>query len=234
MDVSADLRAQLLDLISGDTLPKDGRLPPERDLAAQLGVSRARLRQVLDLLEREGAVYRRQGSGTFATPPTQDGSGPLGRLARAVTPHDIMEVRLEVEPALAAHAASRARPDDLARLEQFMRATLTATEPHSYETADDVFHYHIALAAKNPLFLEIFDSIRTVRKLMTWGARREQSHTPEAMARFAIQHRTLFEAIAAHDTTEAARLMQMHLLDVNQAVLRGALPAEKNETVNSR
>ncbi len=211
----------LTTLIASGELPADGRLPPERHLADRFGISRARLRQALDDLEEAGVVYRRQGRGTFAAPPTHDRSGPLGRIAREVTPQDIMEVRLEIEPALAALAALRARSDDLSRLEQAMRATLNLEWQGSYEAADDIYHYQIALTARNPLFLEIFDSIRTVRKLATWDASRRLSHTPEAMTRFGAQHRVLFEAIAARDGAEAARHMEVHLLDVNRAVLRG-------------
>ncbi|WP_235856077.1 FadR/GntR family transcriptional regulator [Mesobaculum littorinae] len=221
----ADLMRRLQDLLVSDAVPADGRLPPERDLAARFGVSRARLRHALDALADKGTIYRRQGHGTFAAPPVVCGSTALSRIAREATPQDVMEVRLEIEPALAAHAASRARADDLARLEQMMLATLDQCERAAYETADDIFHYNIAVAAKNPLFLEIFGSIRTVRKLATWSDARRETHTPEVMARFGGQHRALFEAIAARDSAEAARLMELHLLDVNQTVRRRATEA---------
>ena len=213
------LSDRLARMIAGGGLPDDGRLPPERDLAQRFGVTRNRLRQALDLLEARGAIYRRQGRGTFATPPTHGGRGPLGRLAREVTPQDLMEVRLEIEPALAAHAATRASKDEIARLERFMLKTLGIDDPATYEAADEVFHYHIALSARNPLFLELFDSIRTVRKLTTWNASRRDSHTPDVMARFGAQHRTLFEAIAARDAPEAAHRMELHLFDVNRALV---------------
>lgn len=218
MTANETLTQTLRKAITAGDLAVDGRLPPERELAEQFGVSRAKIRQALDTLEQAGTVYRRQGRGTFVTPPTLSSTGSLGRLAVEVTPQDIMEVRLEIEPALAAHAASRARVDDLARLEQFMLATLDLQERAAYEAADDIFHYQIALTAKNPLFLTFFDSIRTLRKLTTWDASRQNSHTPEMMARFGDQHRTLFEAIASGNAPEAARLMEAHLLDVTHAV----------------
>jgi DNA-binding FadR family transcriptional regulator len=219
MDVT-DLTARLTEMIASGDLPPDRRLPPERQLAERFGVTRARLRNALDALEHQGVLYRRQGRGTFAAPPTQDNSSALGRLARELTPHDIMEVRMEIEPALAAHAAARARADDIARLEQFMKATLDQSERDAYEAADDIFHYQIASIARNPLFLEIYDSIRTVRRLTAWGATRRVSHTPETMARLGGQHMRLFEAIASADSAEASRTMELHLLDVNQLILR--------------
>ncbi|CUH40221.1 Putative L-lactate dehydrogenase operon regulatory protein [Jannaschia seosinensis] len=212
---------RLSELLASGEVPVDGRLPAERDLAERFSVSRAKLRLALDRLEKEGTIYRRQGRGTFAAPPVSHGSTALCRLAREATPQDVMEVRLEIEPALAAHAATRARNGDLARLEQLMLATIDLAERATYETADDIFHYNIAVLARNPLFLEIYDSIRTVRKLAAWGNIRRESHTPEVMAKFGEQHRALFAAISSRDGPKAARLMEEHLRDVNHMVLRG-------------
>ena len=72
------------------------------------------------------------------------------------------------------------------------------------------------------LFLEMYESLRTVRKLATWGEVRRESHTPDVMARFGEQHRALFAAISCRDGHGAAQLMEEHLLDVNRTVMRGA------------
>ncbi|WP_292287476.1 FadR/GntR family transcriptional regulator [Marivita sp.] len=217
-----DLFRQLSHLMQSGEVAIDGRLPPERELAERFGVSRSKLRVTLERLEEEGTVYRRQGRGTFAAPPVSQGHSALTRIAREVTPQDIMEVRLEIEPALAAHAAARARRGDLARLEQMMLATIDTGERAAYEIADDTFHYNIAVIARNPLFLEVYDSIRTVRKLATWASLRRESHTPDVMTRFGEQHRALFNAISCRDSQQAVRLMQEHLLDVNRLVLRAS------------
>lgn len=214
-----ELVQSLTSLLSSDEIHPDGRLPAERDLADKLGVTRARLREALDVLESDGRIYRRQGRGTFAAPPIASRQPAFTRLAREVTPQDIMEVRLEIEPALAAQAASRARRGDIARLQQFMQATLDHTDRCAYDIADDTFHYWIAALAQNPLFLQIYDSIRTVRKLATWEALRRESLTPDIMARFGEQHVALFEAISTRDSVQAARRMKLHLLDVNHTLL---------------
>ncbi|TQE98178.1 MAG: FadR family transcriptional regulator [Spiribacter salinus] len=215
-----DLFRKLSHLIESSEVAIDGRLPPERKLAERFGVSRSKLRLTLERLEDEGSVYRRQGRGTFAAPPVSQGYSALSRIARAVTPQDLMEVRFEIEPALAAHAAARARSGDVARLEQLMLATIDTDERAAYEIADDTFHYNIAVIARNPLFLEVYDSIRTVRKLATWASIRRESHTPDVMTRFGEQHRALFAAISSQDSQQASRLMHVHLLDVNRMVLR--------------
>jgi DNA-binding FadR family transcriptional regulator len=203
----------------GDIL-KDGRMPPERALAEHLGVSRARLRLALGLLQEDGTIYRRHGQGTFATPPPATNADSLRHLARQVTPSDIMEVRLEVEPALAALAADRARPQEIERLEQLMRATLNLSNPDDYEAADDKFHYKIAETARNPLFLTVYESIRAVRREVAWTSRRRNYHSPETLQILGEQHLTLANAITRRDSLGAAAAMEQHLLTVSKTLLR--------------
>ena len=203
----------------GDIL-NEGRMPPERALAEHFGVSRARLRLALGLLQEDGTIYRRHGQGTFATPPPATNADSLRHLARQVTPSDVMEVRLEVEPALAALAADRARPQEIERLDQLMRATLNLSDPDAYEAADDMFHYKIAEMARNPLFLTVYESIRAVRREVAWTSRRRSSHAPETLQILGEQHMTLNDAIARRDTLGAAAAMEQHLLTVSKTLLR--------------
>ena len=203
----------------GDIL-NDGRMPPERALAEHFGVSRARLRLALGLLQEDGTIYRRHGQGTFATPPPATNADSLRHLARQVTPSDVMEVRLEVEPALAALAADRARPQEIERLDQLMRATLNLSDPDAYEAADDMLHYKIAEMARNPLFLTVYESIRAVRREVAWTSRRRTYHAPETLQILGEQHMTLNDAIARRDTLGAAAAMEQHLLTVSKTLLR--------------
>ncbi|KAA0917692.1 FadR family transcriptional regulator [Aquicoccus porphyridii] len=203
----------------GDLLDK-GRMPPERTLAERFGVSRARLRLALDLLQEDGTIFRRRGKGTFATPPPATNVESLRSLARQVTPRDVMEVRLEVEPALAALAADRAQPQEIDLLDQLMRATLNLTDMDDYEAADDMFHYKIAETARNPLFLTVYESIRSVRREAVWTTQRRDSYSAHTLHLLGEQHKTLADAISRHDSREAAAAMEQHLLTVSNALLR--------------
>ena len=102
------LTARLRDLIAKGVVLRGDRLLPEREMAQYLGVSRARLRQALDQLEREGVLFRRRGQGTFVQPPPATDATRLKSLARRVSAQQVMEVRLQIEPALAGLAALRA------------------------------------------------------------------------------------------------------------------------------
>lgn len=203
----------------GDMLD-NGRMPPERSLAERFGVSRARLRLALGQLQDDGTIFRRHGQGTFAAPPPATNADSLRLLARQVTPRDVMEVRLEVEPALAALAADRAQPNEADLLVQLMRATLNLTNMDAYEAADDMFHYKIAETARNPLFLTVYESIRSVRREAAWTTQRRDSYSTQTLHLLGEQHKTLADAISRRDSRAAAAAMEQHLLTVSKTLLR--------------
>lgn len=213
-----DLARKLREAIAQGDMLTDGRLPSERALAERFAVSRSRLRRALDLLQGDSTIFRRHGQGTFAAPPPATNAEGLRSLARQVTPRDVMEVRLEVEPALAALAAERADAQDIERLNQLMQATLNLDEMPAYEAADDRFHYRIAETARNPLFLTVYESIRSLRKEASWTHRRRESYSDETRAVLGQQHQTLAAAIARKDSTAAAEAMELHLVTVSKAL----------------
>ncbi|WP_420583601.1 FadR/GntR family transcriptional regulator [Ruegeria sp.] len=204
---------------TGDFL-KNGKLLPERALAEVLEVTRTRMRRILDLLEEDGTVFRRHGQGTFVSPPPAVGASPFRAVAAKVMPRDVMEVRLEIEPALAALAAQRATSKELKTLEQLTQATLEASDTQAYGVADDIFHYKIAELAHNPLFLTVYDSIRAVRRQAEWTQRRETRYSASTLTRLGEQHEQLFSSISARNSHAAAEIMETHLLSVSNAMLR--------------
>lgn len=199
---------------------KNGKLLPERALADALSVTRARMRRILDLLEDDGTVFRRHGQGTFVSPPPAVGASPFRAVAAKVMPRDVMEVRLEIEPALAALAAQRATSKELKTLEQLTQATLDAADTQAYGLADDIFHYKIAELAHNPLFLTVYDSIRAVRRQSEWTRQRETRYSASTLTRLGEQHEQLFSTISARNSQAAAQTMETHLLSVSNAMLR--------------
>jgi len=216
-----DLVDVLRNGISDDRFVSQGRVHPERLLASTLKVSRFRLRRALDVLESDGTIFRRRGQGTFATPPPAAESGNFRILARRVTPQDGMEVRLEVEPALAALAAQRASRSEIKMLERLAQATFDTCDSAGYDVADDVFHYKIAESAHNPLFLTLYQSISTVRKHADWTSRRRETYSKTMIEQLVQQHRDLFQSIASRDPRAAAEAMEKHLITVSNAMLRG-------------
>ncbi|HEV7372304.1 FadR/GntR family transcriptional regulator [Arenibaculum sp.] len=206
-------------MIDGREFGTDGRLPPERQLAAELGVGRRTLRQALEVLEAEGRIWRRQGQGTFCgrPPPTR---GWVGDVSGRTNPEELMEVRLHLESALAGLAALRATAEDIERLNTFAARTAAASDADAYELWDGAFHRKIAEIADNALFLAVFDAVDAVRQETSWGKLREAARTEERQALYAGQHRRLADAIAQRDGRAAEQAMREHLDAVREGLLR--------------
>lgn len=194
------------------------RVLPERQLAEALGIGRTKLRGMLEALKADGRLFVHHGQGTFVSPPPAVEIGNYSALSRQVSPQNLMEVRLNVEPALAALAAERATPKELKALRRQMEETLRIVDTKAYENADDVFHYRIAELAHNPMFMTIFKSIREVRRHARWTNERLRSHSLSRIEQLAVQHQEIVEAISNRDPERAAELMEQHLKTVVDAM----------------
>lgn len=198
------------------------RLPPERELAAILGVGRRILRRALDLLEAEGRVWRHVGQGTFAGPRPQRQVADIAQLTESTNPSEIMEVRLEVEPRLAAFAALRATQREIDEICYYAEKSESSTNIEAYEIWDSKLHRAIALAAHNSLFLGLFDTLNAVRAQTAWGRLRETVIDDRRRKRYAADHCRLAEAIAERLPEKAAACMQAHLRMVQNDLVGGA------------
>ncbi|WP_112661566.1 FadR/GntR family transcriptional regulator [Microvirga flavescens] len=212
------LRA-LLDDLSGS---EDRQLPPERGLAQQIGVGRRSLRRALDVLEAEGRIWRHQGKGTFLGPRPLSAESGFEALSSRTTPLDVMEARLEIEPALARLAALRASNGDIERMEHLARKTATsaATDTDNRELWDGAFHRAIAEAAGNSLLFAFLDTINQIRQDSTWRRLREQARSPQGEQTYVHYHHRIVTAIAARDGDAAEKAMREHLETVRASLIK--------------
>lgn len=193
-----------------------GKLPPERQLTDKLGMPRSILRKALDVLEREGQIWRHVGKGTFVAGeqmrPSDDESVRLGR---QLTPFRMMRARLAIEPAIAREAAFNATGEALMRMRQALERSRMAPTWQTYELEDDIFHRTIAEASDNLLLLALFDQLNTVRRAVAWGNVERQTVRPSPDHSSFRQHDAIAEAIAARDPHRAYEGMRSHLLSVS-------------------
>ncbi len=212
-------------MISAGELGRGGRLPPERELAQALGVGRRSLRRALDVLEGEGQVSRRQGRGTFVTSSEIGEGGPLNGVLEHTNPLEVMEVRLAVEPTIARLASLRASRCDISRLRRLVEETRNARNSADYQAADAAFHRAIAEAARNTLFLALYDALHASRQDASWERLSENGRCFKRQAVYANDHREIFEAIAERDSERAQDIMYRHLSDVQRSLFQRAFPA---------
>ena len=217
--------SSLRDYISQSGLKAGERLPPERTLTAELGVTRNTLRKALDALEREGTIWRHVGKGTFvaATADDLDQMTQLPvELGKQLTPFKMMRVRLAIEPAIAREAAMNASGDDLAHLHGAMERTHTAANWQLYETNDDEFHRAIAAGSDNLLLLTIFDQLNMVRRAVAWGSVTRSTTRPPADHSSFAEHEAIAHAISQRDPAAAYEAMRKHLRSVSGRLFEDA------------
>ncbi len=240
MDRSDQALSKVRDFIERQNVALDGRIPPERTLASELGVGRRSVRRALDVLEQEGRIHRHQGRGTFvdtrptaAAGMTPDGaqgsprpslSAALGNVLDYTNPLEVIEVRLATEPVMARLAALRASQTEIKRLQSLAAKTRTAGDAETYERADSLFHRTIAEAARNTLFLAFFDTMRASQRDVGWRRLGENAHCYKRQTVYATFHEAIAAAIAARNGQEAYAQMQRHLGDVQQYIHEQAYP----------
>jgi DNA-binding FadR family transcriptional regulator len=211
-------------LIERSDVQSAGRLPPERVLAHEIAVSRRAVRYALDHLEAEGRILRQQGRGTLVCDARAGALGLTTQLAKLTNPVDTLEARMAIEPALARLAALRATQADFDKLFEAAEASRTAADPISYEKADAAFHRRIAVAARNPLLITIFEAVLHVASDRSWRHGRETAHCINNQARYAASHRRIATAIAERNPTAAEEATRAHLGAVQQQLIEHAFP----------
>jgi DNA-binding FadR family transcriptional regulator len=205
--------------LASTPLPDSGRLPPERELAEALGVSRAELRKALATLEAEGQLWRHVGKGTFLGARPLAAIGDVAQLARQAGTGDMLRARLVLEPQLAGLAARHATPAQV----EAMRAAMAASRRpglswRGYEGQDARLHREVAAAAGNPLLLHLFDQLAAIRRVLTWNRTRPRPEGPPPGHPSFAEHEDIVAAIEAGDAAAAQARMHDHIAAVHRII----------------
>jgi GntR family transcriptional regulator, transcriptional repressor for pyruvate dehydrogenase complex len=184
------------------------QLPPERELAARLSISRSTLRMALQALVEGGylVAIRGRSGGTFVAdePPAAQPSPPP-ELAAAW--RQIVDRRLAVEVGAAVLAAERARPEHLGAMRELIEQMAAAREFDEYRRAD--IHFHLALAEASGVPRIVAD-MTEVQGAMT-ELIRAIPHPHEVLVHANRQHTRLVDALERNETARSVRLIQEHL-----------------------
>lgn len=197
-------------LIQGGDFPAGTRLPPERDLAAQLGVSRPSLREALIALEIDGSVEIRMGSGVYAC--VQPARAAAQTSALGDSPTELMDARAAVEGTIAMQAAARATPEMLARLREQLDAMKADIESRKVPTLNDrLFHVTLAEIAGNTVLARIVGDLFEERHSPITERLRVRSENQQSWSIALAEHEAIYQAIEARDPLGAAAAMRTHL-----------------------
>jgi GntR family transcriptional repressor for pyruvate dehydrogenase complex len=216
-------------MIQNGKLRPGDRLPPERELARQLGISRASLRAGLRFLAAIGVLTSRHGSGTYiADGPPALASEPLSMLSalHGFTTEKMFEARRFVEVAVAGLAAEHATDDQMRIMAEEVTETYAALDnPQEYLVHDFGFHRAVAAASGNPILATLMEMVADIlyqRRCKTIDRSRDLRESVE-------MHRRIYRAIRARNPEAARAAMSEHLILAERALASEALANDSSE-----
>jgi GntR family transcriptional repressor for pyruvate dehydrogenase complex len=199
-------------LIENGTLQPGDKIPPERELARKLKLSRASLRTGIGYLAAMGVMKIKHGVGTFVSDgPPEFGKASLSLMGalHGFQSWQMFEARIILETNLAALAAERAKEEHHAALADEVAEMFAAlSSPGDYLIHDVLFHRIIAQASGNPILASIMETVTS----SMYDKRRRTVERATDLRESADMHREIYRAIRARNPQESRKLMEKHLL----------------------
>jgi DNA-binding FadR family transcriptional regulator len=203
------------------------RLPTERRLAADLGVSRSAVRHALAVLQAEGHISREVGRGTFlrdqgAAVPAQavPDPSPDGRPGPAdYAPADVMTVRRLFEPTAMTLVVAWATARDFEEMDRCLRGGARAADYEEFEVWDAALHRAIIAATRSPLLIRLYAEVERARHGRVWGDLKRRSASAERRAEYQRDHQEIVTALRLRAADQATAAMRTHLARVSAHLL---------------
>ncbi len=226
--VAAQVINQLTELIRDGSLRPGDRLPSEREMAEQLGVSRPPLRESLRALEYAGIIETKYGDGIYVKSNVfpSDIDPTFSNLLNHYTLEEMVEMRKVVERAAVRFAMERGTSEDLDVLREInVKTHKSVGNKEKFIECDFAFHSYIAEMARNSL---LFKTVKTMRKLMS-EFNRELLDSRTFRVNVDKQHHLIFDAMEKKNVEAALTAMDKHLDNVvNLAMLHHGDEAKAN------
>lgn len=205
---------QILRDIVDQQLPPGTQLPGDSAMCERFNVGKASVREAMRILEMNGLISIRTGSGGGPVVGSTDGRGygsmsTLHFQSIGATLRDLINARVELEPALAAQAAARPGDEAGRTLRAALDASLVASreDPDRFASSNSDFHAALYSVSGNPILALTARALRDI-----WSVRVESVMLPEG-EHHAVEnaHRAITEAVERHDPVEAERLVREHI-----------------------
>ena len=212
---------QIMELIKNNELKPGDKLPPERELAEKLSISRGSLREAFRVLESRGFIKSKPGGGRYIREIRKNVHNDTENIILSLEKSSILELleaREMFEVKIAKIAAQKATPEDIELIEKALNKINEeeGLKDDKKMESDTEFHLAIASASHNFVFVNIIklhlDLLKETRE-KTWkipGRREEQQE----------EHQTIFQAIKEHDSKKAGEAILKHLKNVREVLVK--------------
>ena len=207
----------LLEQIRSRTYPKGSKLPPEREIAEVLGMSRPPVREALSALQIAGIVEIRPGDGAYiksAIPAAEKVNDTLSVLEESESPFEVMQARRLLEEGIIKVAVVRATTEDVERLKQVLDRMQDAVghgDLARYFRANREFHLAIAAATHNSVLWKLLNFLLISEEKKLWQESIQRYLTdPDHIKTYVQRHQRLLQTIKARDVELAVHEMHEH------------------------
>ncbi|MGA8649936.1 MAG: FCD domain-containing protein [Xanthobacteraceae bacterium] len=215
--VAGAIEGSLRQRIAAGEWAANGRLPAERELAAQYGVARNTVRRAVEAIANDGTIERHVGRGTFVNSEVAELADIVQRVT-GVSPADLMAARLIVEPQAAALAAKNASLSDLQAIVEAHRQATHAHQTDEFERWDTLFHQRLFAATRNELLTSIHDILQVIRSRNAWIELKRKSFSENRRRDYCEQHGNVVAALESRDADGAAQAMLRHIEAIEVAL----------------
>ena len=212
--VSDEIFEQIKNHILSGKLKPGEKLPPERELAINLGVSRPSLREALQKLEAKGFLEQVQGDGTYVKSVTADSFDSFieefAKKENAI--FDLVEIRRILETWAAYVAAERATESEIKQLQEYLNEMKEAKDYGEIGYVSDAnFHSTISYATHNVLLIHIMNNIYEWIERVSFEVRKNMYRDEKSHEELLAQHTAIFNAIKDRKPLSAYNAMNMHM-----------------------
>lgn len=217
------IAARLVEWVLSGRLSEGDRLPPERELALGLEVSRSSVREAIGALKVEGLIETRPGSGSFVAAGARERAAALGGRTVGAAPGDdadaspfaVLQARAALEPGIVRAAAERGQGS--ARAVELLESmdSFDVEDPlqrDRWSDADRLFHRELAVLSANPVLLSLADRIATLMDQPLWRRLRDDMiSVPGRVAIHAAEHRLIYQGVIEGEVEVAAAQALNHV-----------------------
>lgn len=212
------------------------RLPAERVLCEEYGLSRNTVRQALDLLDHYKVIKRHAGSGSVVcyreagipTPqdiqiiPDSPTALDLCEISEITSPLELGVMRSIIEPEIARLAVLSMTTRDIQKLNKIQHEMEAITvDGKKFASLDDDFRMQIAKGTHNPMLIAVYTMVNYVCRTADWAEQRRRALTPRRIREYQLQNKSLCEAISNREIETAVEYLKLSLAEFHQDLMRG-------------
>lgn len=222
MRLYQEVGGKLRDAIAAGEYLAGERLPPEREIAETFVVSRSVVREALIMLELEGVVDVRKGSGVYVLTPQSEATGKWSAFQgdSGFGPFELLQARQLLESEVAAFAATQATKADILKMRDAIEMERGFIEQGVVdETADELFHTLLAQASQNSVLANMVAELWQIRHRSPMWQGIQQHVGENDHHQWLLDHQTILQAVLRRDAKAAKQAMWQHLENVKTLLL---------------